>query len=105
MRRHVEAFVKWLVSLVLTDRKGTEKRRNDMGYAFRGPEGLLIWCSDCGADGGAEAYRLFPWWGKVKPIGPESLEDFAPDWHQRPVPRFLFKEANTGRVIGVIESD
>jgi hypothetical protein len=73
------------------------------GHVFRGPEGLLIWCPEFGPEEREEAYRLFPWWGKVRDLGTESLEDFAPGRHPDPVPRFLFKEANTGRLIGSIE--
>lgn len=73
-----------------------------MGNVFRGPEGLLIWCSQCGRDGGEEAALLFPWWNKVRWAGTELLEDFAPDWQSQPVPKFLFKEANTGRIIGAV---
>ena len=73
------------------------------GYMFRGPEGLLIWCSQCEEHGGAEARRLFPWWVKVRPMGAASLEDFAPGWNPDNPPRFLLKEANTGRLIGIIE--
>lgn len=74
-----------------------------MGYVFRGPEGLLIWSAECAPEDDDEAQRLFPWWGKVRRLGAESLEEFAPTWGQRPEPRFLFKEANTGRLIGSIE--
>lgn len=74
-----------------------------MGNVFRGPEGLLIWCSECGRDGGEEAGRLFPWWHKVRWSGTQHLEDFAPDWKSRPAPKFLFKEANTGRIIGAVD--
>ena len=74
-----------------------------MGQVFRGPEGLLIWCARTGPDGEDEAGRLFPWWGKVRRLGMERLEDFAPGWTPRPVPSFLFKEANTGRLIGSLK--
>ncbi|MDQ7781459.1 MAG: hypothetical protein RDU20_01175 [Desulfomonilaceae bacterium] len=74
-----------------------------MGQVYRGPEGLLIWCSTCGPEAEKEAFSLFPWWGKVHKIGEEKLEDFAPGWHPRPRPSFLFKEANTGRLIGSID--
>lgn len=74
-----------------------------MGYVFRGPEGLLIWCAKWGREEQEEARRLFPWWGKVRQVGREELEEFAPSWSPRPVPNFLFKEMNTGRVVGAIE--
>ena len=74
-----------------------------MGYVYRGPEGLLIWSAHCGPEDIQEVRGLFPWWGKVRWIGAEDLDDFAPNWHPRPVPRFIFKEANTGRVIGSLE--
>lgn len=74
-----------------------------MGHVFRGPEGLLIWCAKWGREEQEKAHRLFPWWGKVRPIGMEPLEDFAPSWSPRPAPSFLFKEMNTGRVVGALE--
>jgi len=72
------------------------------GHVFKGPEGLLIWCDEWNPDKEKEAYRVFPWWNKVKASQQESLEDFAPAWKGHPVPRFLFKEANTGRIIGSV---
>ena len=73
-----------------------------MGVVYRHPEALLIWCDDSGSDWEVEAERVFPWWGKVRLIGPETLERFAPAWAPRATPRFLMKEANTGRLLGSI---
>ncbi|MFC1834958.1 hypothetical protein ACFL2Q_09510 [Thermodesulfobacteriota bacterium] len=74
-----------------------------MGHVFKGPEGLLIWCSDWNEEMKREARMQFPWWNKVKPAGREDLDDFAPEWHPKPEPRFLFKEQNTGRIMGAVE--
>ncbi len=73
-----------------------------MGFKFRGPEGVLIWCANWSGEKKSEAYNLFPWWGKVKGPDKESLEEFAPTWNKPEPPSFLFKEANTGRIIGSI---
>jgi hypothetical protein len=72
------------------------------GFTFRGPEGVLIWSDQWSRERKREAYRLFPWWGKVKGPYRESLEDFAPTWEKPNAPNFLFKEMNTGRLIGSI---
>ena len=93
-----------LFALGLHDRSETTPGRiTEMGQVYRGPEGLLVWSSRCDLEGEQEALRLFPWWGKVRKIGMEKLEEFAPGWHPRPRPSFLFKEANTGRLIGSVD--
>ncbi len=74
-----------------------------MGRVFSHPEGLLIWCNTEYADWEAEARRTFPWWYKLRSQGPEDLSEFAPDRSTEEMPRFLFKEANTGRVFGVVD--
>ena len=81
-----------------------QEKQPSLGHVFRGPEGLLIWCDEWTPEKEQEARRVFPWWNKAKISHPESLEDFAPTWKGHPAPSFLFKEANTGRIIGSIPS-
>jgi hypothetical protein len=84
------------------DITGSRSMEGPEGYTFRGPEGVLIWCDQWPGERKEEAQKLFPWWYKVKGPYRESLSDFAPTWTKTRPPNFLFKEMNTGRLIGSI---